>query len=82
MDCANENVNSRLGYRAIVDSELASKSSVNAASLLTVDPDFWDASNKSNPKAKNKSSDTKKFIESKIPIKILLPSEFKDAVMA
>ena len=56
--------------------------SVNAASLLTVDPDFWDASNKSNPKAKNKSSDTKKFIESKLSIKILLPSEFKNAVMA
>jgi predicted nucleic acid-binding protein len=56
--------------------------SVNAASLLTVDPDFWDASNKSNPKAKNKSSETKKVIESRLPIKILLPSEFREAVSA
>jgi len=56
--------------------------SVNAASLLTVDTDFWDASNKSNPKAKNKSASTKKFIESKLPITILWPSEFKAAAMA
>ena len=56
--------------------------SVNAASLLTVDPDFWDASNKSNPKAKKKSSETKRVIESRFPIRILLPSEFKDAVAA
>lgn len=47
-----------------------------AESLITVDPDFWDASNKATPKSSVKKVATKNVIEKSLPIKICMPSEF------
>ena len=43
--------------------------------LCTTDLDFWDPSNKANPKARKRKVFVQRQIEDSLPIKILLPSE-------
>jgi hypothetical protein len=43
--------------------------------LTSVDPDFWDATNKRTPNAKQWRSGTKRIIEKQFPVLVLLPSE-------
>ena len=50
-----------------------------AAALTTVDADFWDARNKSNPRANKLQTGTKKAIESAFPIAVVSPAELLKA---
>jgi hypothetical protein len=53
--------------------------SSGAEALATVDPDFWDATNKRNPGAKKLRDGTKRVIEAAFPIRIMSPVELAPA---
>ena len=53
-----------------------------AGVLVTVDPDYWDPRNKSQPKAKSRLDGVKRSIESSVGVRIRLPSEIVTACCA
>lgn len=47
----------------------------DAKFFCSVDLDFWDSTNKANPKSNKKKTGTKRAIESALPLEVVLPSE-------